>query len=429
MNRVKPELRKLVMTLVDVSWDNPHGVLQRARARMEDKSAHGACIRVSRAIDAGSKVRIQWQLEHFCGVVKYCRCEGRDYLIGIQRDAIIASASNSASDLADAVPAQSLSHSAVPASAATPSPANRQECTAGETSIAPLKAESQPVIIAAINAAGSLPRGFGHISANRERRGELDAGGTQPQANHFTTQTQAGKERKPMGRKWFQPATWHERQDDLGLDGEQNAAGEKQDLIPQITQIAEKDRAHTAREISGFEIELLPLEDVYRATGVVSPRNGYGVSKVIEMVNSAHIRALSKEMKRAAVLMALDAAGVSLDQIQRDAKERQDALDAYEAGQKKQAEAEWARKAEEVTKIQSELESIKAHYAARISGNLEAVARDKAKFNKWASAKQQETRSMAEAVELCKSPVSDTVGSTQPELSLAASANGGGIKP
>ena len=44
-------------------------------------------------------------------------------------------------------------------------------------------------------------------------------------------------------------------------------------------------------------------------------------------------------MKQAAVLMALDAAGISLDQVQQDAKARQDVLDSYEAGQKKQVEA------------------------------------------------------------------------------------------
>jgi hypothetical protein len=43
-------------------------------------------------------------------------------------------------------------------------------------------------------------------------------------------------------------------------------------------------------------------------------------------------------------------------------------------------EAEWARKAEEIVQIQAEKESIKAHYTARISRNMEGVARQRATF-------------------------------------------------
>ena len=86
---------------------------------------------------------------------------------------------------------------------------------------------------------------------------------------------------------------------------------------------------------------------------------------------------------------------MQIKQVQQDAKARQDALDAYEAEQRKQVEAEWARKAEEVIQIQAELESIKAHYMARIGRNLEGVAREKATFNSWLTLKQQECQSMA----------------------------------
>jgi hypothetical protein len=119
------------------------------------------------------------------------------------------------------------------------------------------------------------------------------------------------------------------------------------------------------------------------------------------MLSSEHMQGLSKELKQAAVLMALEAAGVSLDQVQQDAKARQDAMDSYEVSQRKQVEAVWARKAEEVVQIQAELESVKAHHLARISRNLEGVAREKAAFNNWLMLKQQECESMAEAVEMC----------------------------
>jgi hypothetical protein len=173
------------------------------------------------------------------------------------------------------------------------------------------------------------------------------------------------------------------------------------------------------------------MEDICRTAGIMIPRKGYSIKKVVEMLNSQHIRGLSKEMKRVALLMALDAAGVPIDEVLQDAKARQNALDDYEALQRKQVEAEWARKAEEIAQIQAELESIKAHYMARISRTQEGVARQKATFDGWVILKQQECQSMAEAAELCvKSPVSELASAPSPEVSLVkVTAAAAGAKP
>lgn len=155
-------------------------------------------------------------------------------------------------------------------------------------------------------------------------------------------------------------------------------------------------------------------EDIYRAAGIMGPRRGYSVNKVVEMLRSPHIVSLAKEMKRAALLMALEAAGISLDQVQQDAKARQEALDSYESQQKKKVEAEWARKAEENLQIESDLVRVKAHYMARISRNLEGIAREKATFDNWLATKKQESDSMAEAVDLCGKPVVSEAASALP---------------
>ena len=133
------------------------------------------------------------------------------------------------------------------------------------------------------------------------------------------------------------------------------------------------------------------------------------------MLRSEHIRGLSKEMKRASVLMALDAAGVSIDEVVCDAKARQAAIDTYQVDQRKVFEAQWARKAEENLQIQAELETVKARYMERVRRNLDGVAREKATFGNWLTTKQQEAQSMAEAVELC---VKETASSPMAEVSL-----------
>ena len=81
------EFRKPVLTLVEVSWQDPDGTLQTVPASMEDTSVGGARIRIKKPIVVGSKLRIRWRHEHFSGTARYCRPERGEYLVGIQRDA------------------------------------------------------------------------------------------------------------------------------------------------------------------------------------------------------------------------------------------------------------------------------------------------------------------------------------------------------
>jgi len=220
------------------------------------------------------------------------------------------------------------------------------------------------------------------------------------------------KGRGIMKLKWFAG----DEEAMLGTNGSNNAPNEPAQRAPEAAPRSERgleratERPAAAKppampagpsgeSAGGFEAELLPVEDIYRVAGITSPRRGYSIGKVVEMLRSEHLRGASRELRRAAVLMALDAAGVTVDEVLQDAKVRQEAVDAYAAEQRKHAEAQWARKAEENLQIQAELELVKAHYGERIRRNLDGVAREKATFGSWLKAKEQETQGMAEAVE------------------------------
>ena len=236
-----------------------------------------------------------------------------------------------------------------------------------------------------------------------------------------------------MGSKFLNLASWRKKEE--GHQGNENAAeavtnptshhgAAKNGVQASVASVvAQKSAASVAVEKRGeeFQVELLPMEDIYRASGIVNPRRGYSVTKVVEMLHSEHLRGLSKEMKRASVLMALDAAGVSIDDVLRDAKVRQDAIDSYEATQRKQFEAMWAQKAEENAQINAELERVKASYAEKIKRNEDGVAREKSTFVTWLTSKQQEAQDMNEAVELCRKPVASPTPASgnQPAAALS----------
>jgi len=208
-----------------------------------------------------------------------------------------------------------------------------------------------------------------------------------------------------MQNKWF--ASWRNQDDsDAPANGAPKPAGETQAEAPPESRTACPHSAGNGFAASG--IDLQGFEEIYRTAGIKGPRLGYTIGKVIEMLQSEHIKGLPGEAKRASLLMALEAAGVQVDEVLQDATLRQRAINSYEAIQRKHLEEYEARKAQENCAIQAEAERVAAEYAARISGNLDEVAHEKESFRKWQAKKQHEAQRIADAVALCvtQSPAS-----------------------
>jgi hypothetical protein len=437
MNEVMRELREAVMILVEASFENQGGTSQTVPARMEDRSAGGACIRVRTRIAVGSQLRIQWRWEQFSGIAKSCRKEGNEYLVGIQRNTTNTPIPKR--PVPTDVPLQEGVRSADPpvSTVKKESLPERQESKPSEILVAMPKVEG-PLIARIANCTTAMPtRGVGQEIHNRDRPSisqlqHLDAlrraelRWAELQTTELPKPKEAGTERKHMQRKWLGLANWHNQQDGLSGsgNGNSNGKGEKESHAPEMAPPADKTPADPlGTSVVSLQAELLPMDDIYRAAGIINPRKGYSISKVVEMLASEHIRGAAKDMRRAAVLMALDAAGIPIDQVQQDAKARKDALDSYEAEQRKRVEAEWARKAEENIQIQAELDRVKALYMARISRNLEGVAQEKDAFNGWLTMKQQETQSISDAAELClESTVSGPANALLSDVSMVAAS-------
>ena len=434
-----PEPRSAVMILVQATWEDQHGTLQTARACMENRSPSGACIRVPARIAAGTKLKIQWRWEEFNGVAKYCRTDGQEYLVGIQRVAAGVPRNAAATTTKTKAPQQAKDKRPATKVATAPEPPEikvavaaiehekPQRQIAAEVPAAPERSENEthtlraavPAMLAVNSATLAAASALDTSTVTKQHSTPHHDFDALPRSNADATPPHskgAGKERKTMRRKWLELTQWGNKQDspnggnahapaNVSAPGPSNGASEKSKRSMEARPAMDKKDAAADDRATNFQAELMCMEDIYRAAGIMSPRRGYSVTKVVEMLHSDHMRGLSKEMKRAAVLMALDAAGVSADEVLRDAKIRQDAIDAYEAEQRKQMEAEWARKAEENIQLQAELESVRAHYMERLKRNLDGVAREKSTFGNWLTLKQQEAQSMLEAVDLCLKPL------------------------
>ncbi len=92
------------------------------------------------------------------------------------------------------------------------------------------------------------------------------------------------------------------------------------------------DRSEILADVGGFAA-------VYEEAQVPVPFHGYGVDRMAEILESRRLAALPLEMRVAAVMASLEAAGVSLPQVLLDAVLRDRALDGFVAAKEREVEA------------------------------------------------------------------------------------------
>jgi hypothetical protein len=146
------------------------------------------------------------------------------------------------------------------------------------------------------------------------------------------------------------------------------------------------------------------FEEIYRTTPAATPEGSYNILKVAEMLKSSHLAGLSMDTKRAALMMALEAAGAEVKDILQDAMLRQRALNDYEEAQQKILREFESAKGDESRKIQAELESVTAQYMARIQANVDEVGQQQDAFRNWQKTKQHESAVIADATTYCNVP-------------------------
>lgn len=391
------EPRKALWAVAEVSWQDQAGRPSRAPATMEDTSRSGACLRLKAPIQIGSRITVKWHREQFSAVAKNCRSVGKEFLLGVRREP---------------------SPSSVEAAHGPKRPATSP--TVGCPVTVQAEAVNPAVIPAKIPPAASVaqpafaPPAKLALSTRTDAVGETGLGQSPTHTQFSRTPTTVSRssthatqfilssplsaegssprpERNVMQPKGLFPKFWRRQSDE---------DAPKKDSSSEVP--VNQPNSHATDAASVTRGELLSYEDIYNAAGILNPPSGYGIPKVVEMLNSERIRDLSKDIKRASVLMALDAAGTSVDDLLQDATRRQRALDSYEASQRKQLEEFEARKSQENARIESEMERLRAHYAERVQRNLEQVERERDALRNWQMARQHESQRISEVIELCR---------------------------
>lgn len=158
------------------------------------------------------------------------------------------------------------------------------------------------------------------------------------------------------------------------------------------------------------------FDEIYRAAEIPDASHGYTILKVAEMLQSEHIRSLTPTVKRSSILLALEAAGVKIQEVIEDAVRRDRALDTYERVQDKGLKELEAHKAEENHQIQAELDRLIAEHQARIQKNNDEVAKERERFYGWRLKKQQEEQKIYDAVSyfVTENPITTSGRASEP---------------
>jgi hypothetical protein len=119
------------------------------------------------------------------------------------------------------------------------------------------------------------------------------------------------------------------------------------------------------------------FDKVFAAAAIPAPAHGFTVEKVGAMLRHPKLAGMAKEAKAAAVLVAMEAAGVKVESVITEAARKDKALDVFERVQHEHAVALVRQKDEENAKLRAQIEA-NDKAAARIAADLESWQKKKA---------------------------------------------------
>jgi len=149
--------------------------------------------------------------------------------------------------------------------------------------------------------------------------------------------------------------------------------------------------------------KLPSFDDIYRKSPCKSATTTaeYTILKVADMVNSDDLHGLSPAARHSALMMALKAAGIAVEDMLQDAVQRQRVLNESEGAQLQRLQEFEGSKQHENERLASEMETICAQYRTRIAAGVEEMERERDAFRDWQERKVREQRRIAEAAAAC----------------------------
>ena len=178
------------------------------------------------------------------------------------------------------------------------------------------------------------------------------------------------------------------------------------------------------RNDSSGNAKLSSFEDIYQKSTFkpATSTAAWDILKVADMVASEHLHGLSPAGKHSALMMALEAAGVAVEDMLQDAVQRQRVLNEYEESQRQHLEQFEKGRLQDNERLAEEMEGMCAQYRMRIASAVQEIERERATFREWQERKEREQRRISEAASAC---VPGESGSSDASISRLLERNSG----
>lgn len=191
---------------------------------------------------------------------------------------------------------------------------------------------------------------------------------------------------------------------------------------PSARGISERNR----NDSSGIA-KLSSFEDIYQRSTfrAATSTAAWDILKVADMISSEHLHGLSPAAKHSALMMALEAAGVAVEDMLQDAVQRQRVLNEYEESQRRRLEQFEKTKLEDNQRLAEEMEAMSSQYRMRIAGTVQEIERERSVFREWQERKEREQRRISEAASAC---VPGESGASDASISRLLERNSGRLR-
>jgi hypothetical protein len=140
------------------------------------------------------------------------------------------------------------------------------------------------------------------------------------------------------------------------------------------------------------------FQPVYAEAGVPLPMRGYGIDKMVEILESKRLASLPREVRIAAVMASLEAAGVSLQSVVKDASLRERALSGFVAAKEREVDALRQRNEARAAALKDEIDSFVGDKNHEIEGLEHASKTAGSAFSQLQLRKRQEEERLREVV-------------------------------
>jgi C4-dicarboxylate-specific signal transduction histidine kinase len=145
-----------------------------------------------------------------------------------------------------------------------------------------------------------------------------------------------------------------------------------------------------------------PFDQIYTSAGIREPQHGFTVNKLVEMMQAEELRDLDGPTRAKVItgmLRRLLGCPVALDDIVRDAVQRDQALDAFERFLSERTARTEAELVEANRKLQAEVDELVRRNTEAMQANQARIEAERAKVERWRTRKRTEEERLFTAVQ------------------------------